>query len=715
MLFGALYMAATLTVFGGEGKLERRAAVEQLFRETIALADSLSWIDRVNRLERVVFLDRKLAAAFYELARVRLEKNTIENRMRAAEAMERAVLLNPDNAEYRFAYGMLHLRRGMQPTAEREFRRAVKINPGDPRPYHQLGLLAEERMFHYRDMFNVTGGEVLDLRDFADDDYADAQSYFEKALAADPTFAETYYRLALLYFERGNVEQMISLLQQAIRRGIANQDHYLFLGLAYHELGDEEAARRAYETALALMPEGDRELFESLQPVLPKVEASAYELAGASSRVQQERQFWAARDPLYLTPANERLMEHYGRVAYANLRYSFPFKKIEGWKTDRGKTLIRFGRPQRHYKTRADLGTSSTGHVQLNPSREVWDYGDFQLAYEDRFLNRNYSFAWGFLPETDSKYIFDNLIKSQPERYHYPHGGKELALPHVIAQFRGENDSTQLEIYYGLAQAQLQAGTVSRQAARYLLERGFFLFDRGWQPLQEQRQSRVLDAPRSEVVGHGEGHFVLDRFSLKAPAGEYAYALEVRDRLSQHSGSTRAPLQIESFSGASLKMSSVLLASQVAETERLPLKTGSATPGPNLYTKDGLDIIPALEHKFSLGAPVYVYYEIYHLQLGAGGFCKYRIDSKVEPAPEKTGALASALRGLGRWLGLHHQRIAITSSFESGSMNSTEKFYHAVEFAGAQPGRYHVTLKAHDLLNGQTAERQITIEIIEER
>ena len=703
MFFGVLNLLAALTLLGGEGKLDKKAQAEQLLRETMARADSLPWSERVQRLERAVGLDRKLATGYFELARTRMEHDTIADRMRAAEALERAVRLNPKNADFHYAFAMLHLRRGMDNSAAREFRKTIDLNPNDPRPHHQLGLLAEENMLHYRDMFNFTGGGVLDLRGFADDDYVEAQTRFEAALAADPHYAETYYRLALLYYEGGRLEAMTALLRQAVRLGIANLDHYLFLGLAYHELGDDEAARRSYETALSMMSAPDRKLFESLLTVLPPDSLAAYQRVDSLQRTNQERKFWAARDPLYLTPTNERLMEHYGRVAYANLRYSFPFRHVEGWKTDRGKTLIRFGRPRRHYKSRADLGSSPiTGHMQLNPSREVWDYGDFQLVYEDRFLNRNYAFAWGFLPENDSKNVFDRLIASTPERYDYFHGSVPLSLPHLIAQFRGRGDSTQLELYYGISEAQVQPGAVGRQSARFLLERGLFVFDPEWHPCFEKRESRVLDAPTSE----DSSNLVIDRLSFSLPAGHYAYALELRDRISLHSGSARATFTVEDLSGDSLKISSLVLASQVTE------RGGANTTG--LYTKDGVDVIPVLVNRFPIRRPVYIYYEVYNLQTDADGLCRYRVDSRIEPVVEKSAFLAGAIRGIGRLLGVNPQRTAITSSFESGSVNRNEILYHAIEMADARPGRYELTLTLQDLRSGQRVSRQAQVEIVKD-
>ena len=55
------------------------------------------------------------------------------------------------------------------------------------------------------------------------------------------------------------------------------------------------------------------------------------------------REFWLARDPNPGTPANEFRDEFYGLLQYANERYSI--RGVEGWDTDRGQTLIKYGQP----------------------------------------------------------------------------------------------------------------------------------------------------------------------------------------------------------------------------------------------------------------------------------------------------------------------------------------------------------------------------------
>ena len=55
------------------------------------------------------------------------------------------------------------------------------------------------------------------------------------------------------------------------------------------------------------------------------------------------RDLWDARDPTPETAANEFRDEFYTLLMYANERYSV--QRIEGWETDRGVILLKYGRP----------------------------------------------------------------------------------------------------------------------------------------------------------------------------------------------------------------------------------------------------------------------------------------------------------------------------------------------------------------------------------
>jgi GWxTD domain-containing protein len=55
------------------------------------------------------------------------------------------------------------------------------------------------------------------------------------------------------------------------------------------------------------------------------------------------KEFWAQRDPTPGTPANEYKRDYLERIQIANNSYRGTFR--EGWRTDRGRVLLVYGRP----------------------------------------------------------------------------------------------------------------------------------------------------------------------------------------------------------------------------------------------------------------------------------------------------------------------------------------------------------------------------------
>jgi len=684
----ALVAATALGFTQPHAGSEKKLAAQQLFRQTLSARAALSLEEYIRQLERVTAFDGKFAEAFHELGRAYIEQETIAGRDRAIVALERAIQLAPQNTEYRYTMAKLQLRRGAYATAKSEFRKIMKLDPMDARPYYQLALFREEDMLHYRDMVSPHENATIYFYEFANKDFAEAERLFRSAIGLDPKMADAYHHLAGLYFDAQLYEKMATLMEKAVTH-LSSVDLFLFLGLARQQLGKADAAMQAYQQALELMPPADRAFFYSLQTVLSPDSLKIYERTPDSLQTQRQQLFWTARDPLFLTEANERLLEHFGRIAYANLRYGIPEKNIAGWKTDRGQTLIRFGQPRWRTRTRADLGTSATGRVTLNASKEFWDYGDFQMIFEDRFLNRNYAFAWGGVGEIDGKVIFDEKIRELPERYVFPHGGGRLKLPHVIAQFRDRQnpDSTKVEIYFGVADSVVYS-------TKPALHRGLFFFDENWSVIRQWREKRRL------VNSTAAADHLADRWPVRMRPGTYQISLEVLDPKSSRSGAERETVVIEDFSAERLHMSSVVLA--VADSSSSVLE---------LYRDHNVHLVPVFLQEFFGETPIYVYYEIYNLALDAAGRSRYHLDYVVEPAPENKGLISRAAIRLGKLLGWRRQRMTIGSTFEAAGGSHDEKLYQRLEILGQPAGQYHLTIRVTDRVSGQSASRRVTLAI----
>jgi GWxTD domain-containing protein len=86
-----------------------------------------------------------------------------------------------------------------------------------------------------------------------------------------------------------------------------------------------------------------RWLDEDVRWIITDEERTAFKkLETDEEREQFIEQFWLRRDPNPDTVENEYREEYYQRIAYANQHYS---SGIPGWKTDRGRIYIMFGKP----------------------------------------------------------------------------------------------------------------------------------------------------------------------------------------------------------------------------------------------------------------------------------------------------------------------------------------------------------------------------------
>src|SRR5437879_11622688 len=96
---------------------------------------------------------------------------------------------------------------------------------------------------------------------------------------------------------------------------------------------EQEAASRALR----------KWLDEDVSYVITNEERTAFKaLKTDEEREQLIEQFWLRRDPTPDTVDNEFKEEHYARIAYANERFA---SGIPGWKTDRGRIYILYGKP----------------------------------------------------------------------------------------------------------------------------------------------------------------------------------------------------------------------------------------------------------------------------------------------------------------------------------------------------------------------------------
>lgn len=94
--------------------------------------------------------------------------------------------------------------------------------------------------------------------------------------------------------------------------------------------------------------------------------------APTDQRAQAWREFWAATDPVPLTPENEALDDYLHRIQVANVR--FQEEGRPGWLTDRGEVFITLGEPDEV------LDFSGNNVTRSTPQTIRWSYTTLRLG-----------------------------------------------------------------------------------------------------------------------------------------------------------------------------------------------------------------------------------------------------------------------------------------------------------------------------------------------
>jgi type IV pilus biogenesis/stability protein PilW len=168
---------------------------------------------------------------YYRLSQVQFEQGKT---MQALESMNKALKLDPHNAEAHYFLGFMRYQQSEYKPAEKEFRRAIKLNPYFTDAHNHLGLV-------YREM----------------KEYDKALAEFDAALN-DKSYKSQeriHFNIGHLYLARNMIPEAIASFQKAIALNPNYQRGFLGLGTAYSRAGQKDLAEKALRKVVALGPD----------------------------------------------------------------------------------------------------------------------------------------------------------------------------------------------------------------------------------------------------------------------------------------------------------------------------------------------------------------------------------------------------------------------------------------------------------------------------
>ena len=186
---------------------------------------------------------------------------------RAIAAGDRALVLDPYQAQVHVLLGIVYHGTGKIERAIEEFERARELQPASDDPYRWLGRCYMQKgemaqaISHFEKAIEVRPGywdnyNALGIGYYLFGRYRDAAEQFRRVITIQPDNYQGYDKLGSMYSALGLYDDALVMHERAIEI-YPNPESYSNLGTAYFYLGRYEEATRVYRAAIELSPHDD--------------------------------------------------------------------------------------------------------------------------------------------------------------------------------------------------------------------------------------------------------------------------------------------------------------------------------------------------------------------------------------------------------------------------------------------------------------------------
>jgi tetratricopeptide (TPR) repeat protein len=197
----------------------------------------------------------------------------------ALEVFRKGAGAYPKSARMLAGLGAAHYANGQYAGAAERMCEASDLNPREAAPYLFLGKMekatadlpacsaARLERFANQQPENALANEYFGLvlwkkarREQNEAEIREAEKYFTKAAAIDPSLGEAYVQLGMLYKARGEEDAALRAFQNAVKASPKSSDAHYQLSLAYRRAGDAAKAKLEMESWQELRRSEDAEL-----------------------------------------------------------------------------------------------------------------------------------------------------------------------------------------------------------------------------------------------------------------------------------------------------------------------------------------------------------------------------------------------------------------------------------------------------------------------
>lgn len=443
--------------------------------------------------------------------------------------------------------------------------------------------------------------------------------------------------------------------------------------------------------------------------------------------------WWHARDPIHTSPQNEARFEHERRVLVAEMH--FARGAWPGW-DDRGEVFIRYGAPGSRSLVKADVVEPG----EYVPAQEFWYYPAFDMIarFADPTGSGRFSlFLDGVhLPARErarsdrrqmpSEYLADlsldymgfeydipgamnlrapfagkqgddfmkrvyryhDVLEETPAAYPFDFASRRIPMFFAVHSFRGGDGVDRVDV-----NAEFETRVVPLAGNSYA--RRFVTTSVFW----DLAGNEIARHARTDTVGTGSlagdsVAAVVNQTSVTLPPGTYRMAITVQESGSGRFTSTRRVVGCHSMEGG-LAMSDLLLARRI----------GGAR-GESPFNRGPLEVVPRPSGHYRLGAPVPVYFEVYHLGQDAGGSYAYTVEYAITPKSARPRNFWKRL------ISAAEPPLVVRSRFDAAAPGPDDVVHVAASTQNLWPGEFALQVTVTDGASSRRVSRETTFRLL---
>ncbi len=521
-------------------------------------------------------------------------------------------------------------------------------------------------------------------------------------LPGHPQFGRRWLDLARDRYGLGEPQRSLTALARFLATGPDTllTDAALLSARCRLALGDSATFEQDYRQALAAAEAGGdfyRLALEAGTIFTPEESARWERLEQAGEMAAFFRQFWLSRDPDPVDPRNERLLEHYQRLQYAETFYCQrnPHSRFQNsrdysrlvtpmsmfYDTDpdifwerrselrldqRGMFFVRHGPPDRIRR-----------EVSWRNPLELWYYGNIRFRFEQ------YAGAGDFIyvPSLGGRGAGNIAAAMAGSSFRDPL--PQLELTGYAADFLGEGGVEEIEFYHWTPVDSLDPAFPPLAALA--------LYDTSWALLG-------IDQRPALPLALGNASLWLGTGRVSCPGGGkliYALRLAVEGKRAVE----RGVIEFDPFSRRGLELSGIVLGTP-------------PPPGVSFRVRRSPELLPRPSLEFGRRETVTVYLELYGLAAGQEDARAWRERvtlRRVEGGGGFLGGIRRLFGGGGR--GGASRTLTFERRLEQAEGPAAESF--TMDLAELAPGGYELVVEALDLANGNRDSRRIEFGIRE--